>query len=172
MPSCAGRRNSIGKTELMKKKSPRSPAGSYYSRLRLVSSRRQVLVGRQVVDVLKPRRTRRQLSRIQEVRVERVVACRRRVNVRVAVNPVAVSRVEHAHERSAVVGCYVAPVLQISDEVVNTTIGTSIARCPIPAGRMACSCQTRSPPGNKSRPRVAYCRNTAWIVSSELRSSN
>ena len=82
----------------------------------------------QVIYILKPRRTRRQLSSGEEVIVERVIAFRRPVDVWIAVNPVPIPRVVHAHQRSSVVGCNVPPIFQISNEVVNTTVGSCVTR--------------------------------------------
>ena len=98
--------------------------------------RGKVLVRTQVVDVLELRRCRRQVARAQEQDVEVIVSWRRRVHVAagtVFVCTRVVFRVVHADQRTVVVESLSAPALQITEEVVHSSVGSEVLRDAGPA---------------------------------------
>src|SRR5258708_13634045 len=93
----------------------------------------KVLVRTEVVDVLELRRSRRQVARGQEQDVEVVVTSRRAVHRGAALECAGVVfRVIHADQRAVIVQGLV-PTLQISEEVVQPSIGSEVLANASPA---------------------------------------
>src|SRR5438270_7375903 len=109
----------------------------YYARAALRQAYllgREILVIAQVHHILERRRSRGQVSRIQEQRVERIVTGRRAVHHRAAFEcSSVVLGVVHAHQRSVVEQLLAAPVFQITEEVMQPSIRSKVFAC-TPAG--------------------------------------
>src|SRR5208283_5678005 len=96
--------------------------------------RREILMEAQVDQILEHGCARRQIRRIQQERVKRVMAGRRAVDCVTAFEYAGVVLgVVHAHQGSVVIEMLAAPVLEITEEVVHASVGAKIITCP-PSG--------------------------------------
>src|SRR5712692_712602 len=99
--------------------------------------RLEVLPVGQVDHVLQHRRPWRQFCRIKERSVEVVVAVRRTVDQGAALEGTGgVLRVVQADQRAAITQCSSAPLFDVAEEVVHSTVSTKISPDTVASGRL------------------------------------